>query len=298
MGVTRWILQKEVRTQLDRIIPKYRRTQRVFLRVDAGVSNAALTGMAFDYAVRFELQRRYGAQEERRWTAEKALARLTRRFPEEVQVLHDARRCTQAARRFLEDHVHKKSLDVAMMLKLAEHALNLARIDPIQRDNRVEDSVTEVNSYEQVQEILELVSHVPFEQIVGNRNRILLNPSFGGYLDLEYAGEPDLMVGDRLIDFKVAAQPFVERQMVRQIVAYMMLAREARRRGADLPQIEEIGLYLARHAHLWLMPTSDIIHHPDYAEVEQWFLEGVQQRFAGSSTQTRPGTIRPWTRTS
>lgn len=94
--------------------------------------------------------------------------------PEEVvrrvrQILSDAR---SAATRFI---LSQKS-NPAVLSELAEHAIRLAKLDPICRANRLGPQFQEADP-EDVQEFLELLRIVPFDALIDGRF-ILLNPSF------------------------------------------------------------------------------------------------------------------------
>ncbi|WP_437331530.1 hypothetical protein [Sorangium sp. So ce394] len=89
--------------------------------------------------------------------------------------------------------------------------------------------------------------------------------------------DADLLVGGRLIDLKVSVRDDVERPMVRQLVAYLILAERARREGQHLPQITSLELYFARHAHLWTLSADMILAHPEYPDVERRLLDLAAQ---------------------
>lgn len=290
MSITTLITEKEVKANLDRIIPQYDRTQRVPIRVSHGTGSAALTGTAFDYALRFEIQRRYPESRDKKWIAESAIAKLEKRehlslpfssfapLRDLGRVLRRIRRRVQNARIFLRKHATRRRPDAAWMSRLAEHALRLARIDPIYRAGYLGDEVFASNRNDQIQEVVELLSCVPFNALVGKGSDVLLNPTFGPYSSLVGGADADVIAEGRLIDFKVVAQPNIERGMVRQLVAYLILARCATRDGAKMPAIEELGIYFARHAHLWVLPAARIINHPAYSDVERWFLRYAESR--------------------
>jgi len=64
MSLTTFIQRVDARGQLDRVLPKYQRTHDVPLLVPAQTANPELVGTAFDYAFRFEMQRRNPAAEQ------------------------------------------------------------------------------------------------------------------------------------------------------------------------------------------------------------------------------------------
>lgn len=156
MSVSNLIQRKDVNDVLDQIIPPYDRAQRAVLRVPCG-SSPQLIGTAFDYALRLDVQRRCPDARNRKWIAESAvhyvesrLARLeatrgtglvrargeptsSRQWPELGRIAGRARRRVENAKIFLRKHVRRRRCDRAWMTRLAEHALRLARLDPIFR---------------------------------------------------------------------------------------------------------------------------------------------------------------------
>ena len=73
MSVKSLIAVPEVRERLDDILPPIAKLANLPLKVPPRTSHYALVGTAFDYALRFELQRRNRHAIGRRWVAEGAL---------------------------------------------------------------------------------------------------------------------------------------------------------------------------------------------------------------------------------
>ncbi|WP_437982662.1 hypothetical protein [Sorangium sp. So ce117] len=278
MSVCDLIKKNEVKDLLDRIIPPYQRMLRVPIRVAPRGGRSTLTGTAFDYALRFELQRRCPIARDRSWVAESALLVLNAgRSSAPVdpalmgRITRRARRRVDNARVFVRKHLRKKNPDHAWMVRLAEHALRLARLDPIYRVGYIGNELFAENSPQQIDELIDLLACVPFDGLIGS-TEVLLNPTFGRYSLLVGGADADLVADHRLIDIKVTAEPNVERQMVRQLVVYLILAHCARNDGEPLPSIHVMQLYFARHRHLWSMPVEPIFTHPAYAEVQRGVL--------------------------
>ncbi|AKT37687.1 hypothetical protein [Chondromyces crocatus] len=279
MSVCDLITNSEVKALLDRVIPSYDRMLRLPIRVASRSRRAPLIGTAFDYALRFELQRRCPQARDQGWVAEHALHVLNAGYLSEgadpfttAQLAERVRCRVDDARVFQREHLRQKQPDRAWMERLADHALRLARLDSLYRAGYHGPELFAENSTALREEVLALLACVPREIFTG-RGEVLLNPTFGKYSSWVGGADADLITDDRLIDIKVVAQPNVERGMVRQLVAYLILATCARRDGELMPPIAWIQLYFARHGHLWSMPAASILEHPAYAEVERGILQ-------------------------
>ncbi len=158
----------------------------------------------------------------------------------------------------------------ATRTRLAVHAVRLAKLDPYYRAAYADPTFAKAGTQE-TKEIVRLLSIVPFDSL-RHPSTLLLNPSFGRYSDLVGGADADLIVGNRLIEIKATKKPHVERDMVRQLVGYMILAHRARRSDRSLPRLRTLEIYFARHGFMWSMPTAAILGSPGYADVERWFI--------------------------
>ncbi|WP_433926246.1 hypothetical protein AB3662_25295 [Sorangium cellulosum] len=294
MSVTQLVQRQDVRDTLDRIIPSYSRAQRTAMKVLGSSCNPRLVGTAFDYALRFDVLRRCPQAREQPWVAEASIQWIEGRLArmraagspfglvgapgalvdsEQLQrIVRRARRRVENARTFLRKHVQRRTCDRAWMIRLAEHSLKLARLDAIYRAGYLGDDLFADNAPELREQIISLLEHAAFDALLDGAE-VVLNPTFGHYSRVVGGADADLLVGGRLIDLKVCSRDNVERPMVRQLVAYLILAERARREGQPLPQIKSLELYFARHAHLWRLRADLILAHPEYPDVERRFFE-------------------------
>lgn len=310
MSVTELIKQNDVREILDRIIPPYQRSQRsVVIQVPSRAGSQRLLGTAFDYALRFEIHRRSPQALVTGWVAEASLVHLERalalaqavreagetsmitgpaagvRHEEVRRLVLGAKRCIREARIFVREHLGVRQPDRAWMEQLAEHAIGLARLDAVHRAGYLGPELLSPGKPAEIAEIVALLHSVPFDLLLDGSD-VLLNPTFGRWSALVGGADADLIIGGRLIDLKLLASAAVERDMVRQLVAYLILAECARRDGEPLPQISSLEIYLARHARLWTLPAGPILRHPEYAIVERRFLEVAEKVYRRSPPPT------------
>ena len=271
-----------MRVQLDRVLPKYARTLDVALLAPPRGANPCLVGAAFDYACRFEIQRRNRRARQGAWVAEAALRRLP--FLARVSRLSRRRAAAMAkeassritrARRYLRRYVALTCPTDANRRTLAAHAVCLARLDVIYRAGLL-DGALDAPSRSEVAEVAELIATMPGD--LGRRGRVLLNPTFGKFSVLVGGADADLITSGSLIDIKTTKHPKVEKAMVRQLVGYLILARAADCAGGRLPPFDKLGIYFARHGHLWEMNVQDVISHEAWAATESWFLATAATR--------------------
>jgi hypothetical protein len=229
-----------------------------------------LVGTAFDYAVRFELQRMHGTAKVERWVAEKVVEDLEiiagrgtlERVDDEGNVISSIDgqlaerwlKIVREARAALASYVRQPEPDADARKEMASHALRLARLDPYLRAGIVDEEPERVED-DDLSDILELLRIVPWKDL-GSPTVLWLNPRFGAHSKRVGGADCDLISGARLLDLKVVTTPN-RRADLRQLLAYLILARAARESDPAFPLIDQVGIYYARHRELWLLPVSD-----------------------------------------
>ncbi|MBE7480633.1 MAG: hypothetical protein HS104_11710 [Polyangiaceae bacterium] len=295
MSLLDFVNLPDVKQELNRILPDYQRNQRVVRIVeprndDGGIRRTI--GTAFDYAFRIELERRIGRVQQKSWVAEAGLANLKRRArvsPTLARILRAAglpyrrtrrlgptiRKVEAAirdARAFTKRYVRNPSPRSPTKLKLAAHAFRLARLDAIYRAGR-HDKLFVKPKASDLEEIVTMLDAVPWASF--KKRRTCLNPTFGEFSQAVGGADADVITGDMLLDIKVKQDAIIDKADIRQVVGYLLLARAARRSGAKLPELKTIGIYFARHSHLWTASVAEMVAKSEFAEVEAWFIERV-----------------------
>lgn len=142
-----------------------------------------------------------------------------------------------------------KAPDNAKLKELAAHAIRLAKLDTILRA-RVLDPLFETANEEDVEDLVAMLSVVPFDDLL-SKDTLLLNPTFGNSSREVAGADADLISGDRLIDFKVTMKAAMEPKWLDQLLGYFLLWRKERRKAPALPEIRKAGFLFARHGYLW-----------------------------------------------
>lgn len=286
MSVTKFMKHPEVAAMLKRVLPPHPR------RIAAPLLAAPLTrsygtvGTAFDYALRFELGRRYPHVRLKPWVAERAL----RKFAEvsrDKEMQQVAAEIVAIARVECDAYVTSKFPSLEARAAVAAHAIRLAKVDAVLRAGYVDPKMNSVDPRD-VEDILRLLEVVPYEKL-GDPAVVWLNPTFGEYSRLVKGADCDLISGNRLIEIKVTKADGIDLDYLRQLVSYLILARGARRDDAAFPAIEAFGIYFARHGYLWTIPAESVVTNPSFSEVEAWYLAHAAETFG---VQPPVGTMR------
>ncbi len=301
MSLTSFLAIPEAVAEVKPLRPKGPRSLGAPLRVEPRSRQTSIVGMAFDYLLRFELQRQAPHAVARPWVAE--------HVPEMLQLAHAggveirvatpggppvpipppggfkkaARRAGEvlrSARDALEEYRTLATPEAAHQASLAAHALRLAKLDLIFRAQVLDPDFADADP-DDVEDLVALLAVVPFPALLNDR-LMLLNPIFGESSHLVGGADTDLIAGDLLVDFKTVKEAKIRTDYLDQLLGYFLLARRERRHDPTFPEVRRVGLYFARHAHLWVMDTTTWTDHPEFSEIEEWFFEAAQEVFGES----------------
>lgn len=154
--------------------------------------------------------------------------------------------------------------------EIARHAIRLAKIDTIFRAARLDESLFWEPESDDVQELAAMLAIVPFDAWA--ESTLILNPTFGEASRKIGGADCDLLAGDLLVDFKTTKEGLVAVQSLDQLLGYYLLTRNERTRNPSFPEIKRLGLYFARYGFLWERPVSQWVDHPQFEEIENWFV--------------------------
>jgi hypothetical protein len=272
----------EIQALLNPIIQTIPRTLELPLKVPAQRPRARLVGTAFDYAVRFELQRLSPHARTRPWIAENAaaavaLASLTKvnvqgisTSPISTKVAATYQRIVAEARAFVGAYLAKQSTTATDREEMAKHALRLARLDAYYR-NEYLDPEPETIARGDLPDLVALLDIVPWRDL-NSPTTLWLNLDFGRHSRRVGGADADLLSGERLLDLKTTTKPTLQSDL-RQVIGYFILARAAHSDDPTFPSVSTAGIYYARHGFLWLLPSSSLAEHDGLSDIEKRFFE-------------------------
>jgi hypothetical protein len=293
MSLTSFLGMPEVVAKIKPLRPRLPRKIAAPLRAEPQSKRYPMIGTAFDYLLRFELQRRAPHAVGERWIAEEAPDMLWKQNekggggfdlltgaepdlyipPQEVGRL--ARQIVEEAKAAVAAYLKAKAPEAAQQAELAAHAIRLAKLDEVSRSLRLDPRFREADP-EDVQDLLTLLSIVPFDSLLHSKV-MLLNPSFGETSVLLGGADTDLITGDLLVDFKTTKASEMPVAHLDQLLGYYLLARHRRRSDPTFPVINRLALYFARHGFLWVQEATTWTDHPQFLEVEEWFFKRAKE---------------------
>jgi hypothetical protein len=287
----------DVAARVKPLRPKVPRKIGAPLQVEPRSNRYPMVGTAFDYLLRFELQRRAPYAVAQRWIAESASDMLWKETDKGIVVLWDelyaachlppeeagrrAHAIVENAKTALGAHLKTKAPKRTELANLAAHAIRLAKLDPVVRARRPLDPDFEAADSEDVEDLLAMLAIVPFDSLLQSKV-VLLNPTFRESSELVGGADADLITGDVLVDFKVTKKGEVAAKDLDQLLAYYLLARNQHRLDREFPEIRRAALYFCRHANLWVLDVSTWVAHPEFAQIENWFFKRAKEVFEPS----------------
>lgn len=310
MSLTSFVTMTDVVARIKPLRPKLPRRIVAPIKVEPRSNRHMLVGTAFDYLLRFELQRRAPHAVAEPWVAESA-PDLIFWETETTTVEHDVLLDTDAdsndylppeevaervkvtiaeAKAAVATYVKNKAPTRAERTDLAAHAIRLAKLDSVRRGRLLDPQFEEADP-EDVQDLLDLIAIVPFDALL-HKEVLLLNPTFGDSSRIVGGADADLIVGNLLVDCKTTKKSEMQVRDLDQLLGYYLLARNQRRTDSTFPAIDRLGLYYCRHGYLWTAEAAVWTSHPRFSEIEKWFFRRAREVFGSSRLPAATGNLR------
>lgn len=273
-----------VRERIAAWFPKPRIRLQAELRVPSVAKDRGLIGTAYDYLLRFILEREMPFAQRKTWAAEKALAGLRQGRNKVVlvgEVFEDA--ADVAAR--MELMIIEAQLELSRFAaskrfsrKLAQCALNLAHCDLYYRRGQLAERFDKKPTKEELAELEQLaeIDH-PFRA----KHTCLLNPDFGSGSERIGGADADLLLDDMLVDVKASALLRVRPEDWRQLIGYAALNEHFPIGGGrERVPIRRIGVYFGRYGCLASWPLRHVVDPTKFSEFALWLADYVTKRQA------------------
>jgi hypothetical protein len=301
MSLAQFLKYKDVKAKLKPLRPEDlpRKIERP-LQVEPKTDRLAIVGMAFDYLLRFELQRRVPHAVTVPWMVEQVPDRIWKETssgcgggmdvlahafpgfpfappypkgylpPEEVQ--KRAKKIVEDAKAAVLAYLKLRRPNRAIREALAAHAIRLAKLECLNHSGKLDPRFEEADSKD-VEDLLSLLDVVPFKLLL--HDKILrLNPPLPCVWGESRA---DLITGDMLVDFKTTKKGEMDVANLDQLFGYYLLARRHRQVDPTFPEINRLAFYFSRHGYLWSEPATTWTNHPKFSDIEKWFFQRAEE---------------------
>lgn len=232
--------------------------------------NYPLVGTAFDYLMRFYLERLNPGSVTKRWVAEDAVE-LTRDDPKLFKKTHSI---LSQAKTIYSDYIKNGKLGDNVI----KVAIRLAHLDPIYRAGIIDPNLEDVDDGD-IEDLKNLIRIVRPE-LFRAKDICALNPTFGEASMLVGGADADLLIDSRLIDIKTTKNLKFTREQFNQLIGYYILSKIGWIDNVpDYMEIFEIGVYYSRHGLIHTIPASIIEEKPNIDDFISWFKKKAKVVF-------------------
>lgn len=202
--------------------------------------NYGLAGTAFDYLLRFKIER------ENKCETKPWIATALEHYSLEAKIISEARS-------LLNLYLKTGKMTNALM----ESALKLATIDNVVRSGQGADQIGVVDPLNLV-DLCNLYGLIDVGKFK-SKHSCYLNPTFGIGSDLVNGADADLIIDDALIDIKTTIKSNFSRPYFEQLIGYYLLhIIDCEHRNVPVA-IHKFGIYFSRQGCLFLMNVADLI---------------------------------------
>ena len=235
--------------------------------------NYQLVGIAFDYLLRFYLERINAGAKTSGWAAEDGVI-LLEPFEGISDKYEKAKSHLDGARNLYQSYIQ----DGFLTDELISAALCLAHLEGSRRSGIFNDADVVTSDERDIADLRQLMSLVR-EQDFSFRNDCYLNPTFGST-----RSNADIVIDDKLIDIKTTKDLVLDRRYLHQLVQYYILLSlegiDRRERHInyfeEVCEVTQVGIYFSRHGYLHLMKIADLINPKNLPGFVKWYIEATR----------------------
>lgn len=246
-------------------------------------TNYQAVGTAFDYLLRFILQRHNPKSICGPWIAESAIMILKnsiRGYNLETGKLSAG---SESQVRKAENILKRaKTLKSAFLLngrvtnELLKISLQLACLDNVYRSSGYVAQIFSAIDNSDKRDIEDLKALIKAANADLTRfavkNSCILNPSFGPASVLVGGADADIILDDMIIDIKTTKHLHIEPEYFYQLIGYYILSLIGKVEGLPSKcRITRVGIYFARHGYLYSLHVKELINPKTFPVFIEWF---------------------------
>lgn len=230
-----------------------------------------LVGTAFDYLLRFYLERVNETAEARGWVAEESLELL--RVIGERGPLSKAKAIIRRARDAKADYL--KTGEVTD--KLLESAILLGQLDGVYRAALIDPNLGTVDHHD-VEDLRNLLSIVK-PDVFKAKETCILNPVFAKS-NLVGGADADFIIDDTLFEVKTTKHLGLRAAYYHQLVGYYILYTLGGLFESDARfEIRKLAIYYSRHALVQSFDVNTILGGTDFRTFLKWFKTRAKKEY-------------------
>jgi len=273
MSLTSLIKTPQVKALFKKEFPLKQPKLTGEMKAEPVTKNYPLVGTAFDYLLRFFLERMHPDCVTNPWIAEQSVEHLDGAVKKSNQrTSADLFNAYDKMKSFLRDakEIHKDYLQTGNLNdNLIGTCITLAQMDAVYRRGEIDPNLGSVDKGD-IQDLHNLISLVKPKDFQANKI-CYLNPEFGCGSALVGGADADLIVDDILIDVKTTKALSFTQEQYNQLIGYYILSKLGKINGTENISISQIGIYFSRHGILYTIPTSKIENNSDFPKFVKSF---------------------------
>jgi hypothetical protein len=231
----------------------------------------SLVGTAFDYLLRFYLQRlNSNTIDKGYWVAESAVSLLAG----DPQLYEKGQKIVSQAKERVARFLKTGQINDELMAS----TLLLGQLDPIFRAGVGHENIGLVYD-EDMQDLRNLISIVE-PSVFKAKELCLVNPTFGEASLMIGGADADLVIDDTIIDIKTTKKLELQGDKFHQLVGYYAL-HHIGRVGGITPKLEinKVAIYFSRYAYLHTFEVKDIVNQITFPSFIEWFEKRAREEF-------------------
>jgi hypothetical protein len=272
MSLTTFIELPDVKERLRLDVTKPWFQVEAEMKAPPLTASYGLTGTAFDYLLRFYVEKLNPSAVKSSWVAEEGLATLEE-FPPERASLRRARRILETAKELYHSYLassgQKKPGEA-----LVRASVGLAQLDVVFRAHRLDLAPAKGAMVGDLTNLLELVRPEDFKA----KRTCVLNPTFGAASELVGGADGDLLIDGTLVDIKTSKHLEMKRDIFNQLLGYYCLSCIGGIEGCRR-KVTAVGVYYSRYGVLHRIPTRSFVDNRRFPGLLKWFQTRARKEF-------------------
>lgn len=262
MSLTTLLTNKDVRKKFSKEFPMPKFGLVKDILAPPRTNHYIIAGIAFDYLLRFYLQRLNPETISHPWVAEHA--------PELVKDNKTLfRKVTKIIAEAKKAHSHYlKSGRIER--DILRSTIVLAPLDLIQRAGVIDKDIGRFDN-EDIKDLKKLISIVD-PKLFKAKRLCIVNPTFGKASGFVGGADADLLIDNMLIEIKTVKYWKLHRYHLNQIIGYYILSKIGGIDGAPAKhKIDTLGIYYSRYGELYTFPIKAVINEQRLPSFIRWF---------------------------
>jgi hypothetical protein len=265
MSLSTFVERKDVKEYLRLNVAKPWFQVRAEIKAPPLTTTYGWTGTAFDYAMRFYLQKLNPSAKARRWLAEESAALVIASRQETVRTKKRVLGIVETAKDCVRSYLNCKR-NAKPGSELIRAAVDLAQLDLVYRIGLLDLQPINGAMVEDIGNMLALVRPYDFRA----KRTCVLNPTFGAASELVGGADGDLFIDGTLVDIKVNKHLELGRDVFNQIFGYFCLACIGGIDGCR-GKVTCVAVYFARYGVLHRLPIKSFVEADRLPAHLKWF---------------------------